>query len=154
MNERSQMAEPDVPSVFAQFSIAATSPDYPDGDPRWREQASVLYRELRQWVDGVAFRHDAIPGTKGSVETVVISLSSAGAAAAMVQIMKLWLDNRRTSRAIEVDGNINGKPIRMRIRSARSDQASFQAFVTELGKAAGQVLADPSAPEVETEDSR
>jgi hypothetical protein len=70
---------------------------YDPDDDRWRLQATALYTELDAVAD--VERHTrAVPGTRGSVEQVVVALGSAGVFTAAVECLRAWLGRDRGRR--------------------------------------------------------
>lgn len=82
------------------------SDDYLPDDDRWRDQVSTLRGELRAQVD-TRDRTRAVPGTKGAIDDLIVSLGSAGAFTAMVECLRAWLARDR-HRRIDVRWDENG----------------------------------------------
>ena len=64
--------------------IEPRNDEYERDDDWWRARVSTLDRELQARVDMVE-RGRLVPGTRGSIEQLVVALGSAGAFTAMVE---------------------------------------------------------------------
>jgi Effector Associated Constant Component 1 len=82
------------------------SDDYGPDDDRWRDQVSTLRGELRDRVE-VRDQGRSVPGTKGTIDELIVSLGSAGAFTAMVECVRAWLARDR-NRRIDVRWDENG----------------------------------------------
>ena len=80
--------------------IEPRNDEYERDDDWWRARVSTLDRELQARVDMVE-RGRLVPGTRGSIEQLVVALGSAGAFTAMVECFRAWL-GRDKSRRIDV----------------------------------------------------
>jgi hypothetical protein len=74
---------------------------YDANDDRWFRQVADFRRSLARETDGVRFEQTQVAGTKGVLESIVVSLTSAGALTATVEFFKAWL-GRDSSRSIRV----------------------------------------------------
>ena len=100
-----------------EIAIEPRSHEYDDDDDRWRNQVIGLYSELRAQVDTVQ-RSREVPGTKGTLDELIVALGSAGAFSATVECLRAWLGRDR-SRRIDV----------------RWDEDGAERFVTLTGDA-------------------
>jgi len=82
-------------------SIQAHSTRYHRDDPKWLDQVSHFFADLRNEVGGVKRQTKPAQGQKGTVETVILALGSAGAFAAAVDVFKAWLARDR-SRCLQI----------------------------------------------------
>src|SRR5690349_6701267 len=73
---------------------------YDPDDERWLNQIRDLYTELRDEVPGYRVESQAVPGTKGIIESVVLALGSAGAFSAAVTCFKAWLARDKWRRLV------------------------------------------------------
>ena len=80
--------------------------EYERDDNRWQAQVSTLDRELQARVDIVEHGR-VVPGTRGSIEQLVVALGSAGVFTAMVECFRAWL-GRDKSRRIDVRWDEDG----------------------------------------------
>jgi hypothetical protein len=80
--------------------------EYGPDDDRWRAQVATLHRELQAQVDTVE-RGRLIPGSKGTIDELIVALGSAGAFTSMVECFRAWL-GRDKSRRIDVRWDEDG----------------------------------------------
>ena len=90
-----------------EMALEPRSGDYGPDDDRWRDHVVGLVSELRRHVD-VDRRGAPMPGTKGTLDELVVALGSAGAFTAAVECMRAWLGRDR-SRRIDVRWEENGQ---------------------------------------------
>lgn len=97
--------ERDTPGAHVVLSIEPLSGSYDESDERWLHQVVDLVDQLREEVGVVQRRHEAAPGKKGAVDTMVIALGSARAFQAAVQVFRAWLarDVSRRMRLVVTD---------------------------------------------------
>jgi hypothetical protein len=74
---------------------------YDPEDDRWQDQLRSFYAELRAEVGTVERRSVPVAGTKGSAETIIVALGSAGTFTAAVEFFRSWL-KRDKSRSLEI----------------------------------------------------
>jgi Effector Associated Constant Component 1 len=84
-----------------EIDLVARNDRYDDEDPRWREQIGVLIGDLRRGTESVRLRRIAVPGTKGAVDQLILSLGSAGVFSVAVQVISTWLSRDR-HRSVEM----------------------------------------------------
>ena len=60
-------------------------------DQRWVAQLSDLYDRLRDDLGTLEVVRTPVPGTKGSIETVIVALGSSGTIYAALEAFKAWL---------------------------------------------------------------
>ena len=115
-----------------QFAIAIEprSHEYDDDDDRWRNQIIGLYSELRAQVDTVQ-RSREVPGTKGTLDELIVALGSAGAFTATVECLRAWLGRDR-SRRIDVRWDEDGVERHVTFSGDNVDAAT----VKEIARAA------------------
>jgi hypothetical protein len=99
------MSDQDATNVF-KLAIEPRNDEYHPDDDRWRDQVASLYRELNDQVDTEQVSV-AVPGTKGSIDQIVIALGGAGVFSAMVECLHAWLGRDR-ARSIDVRWDENG----------------------------------------------
>lgn len=96
---------------------------YYEDDPRWLAQSAALVQELRRETGPVRLRRTPVPGTKGAVDQLVLSLGTAGAFSLAVQLINSWL-SRDKHRSVEIsftDGEGNPRSVRVSAENAGSD---------------------------------
>ena len=77
-----------------EVGLVALNERYDDDDPRWRDQVADLVHELRRETESVQSRRAPVPGTKGTVDQLILALGSAGAFTAAVDVVRAWLARR------------------------------------------------------------
>jgi hypothetical protein len=110
------------------FAIALEprSDDYRPDDDRWRDQVVGLVSELRRQVD-VERRGSPQPGTKGTLDELIVALGSAGAFTATVECLRAWLGRDR-SRRIDVRWEENGEQRYVTLSGEAIDVDSVRAI--------------------------
>ncbi len=110
-----------------ELQIEPVTSRFDPDDDRWRAQVSQLYSGLGDEVGGVRREHVSIPGAKGEIATVILSLGSAGAFTAMAEYLRAWL-GRDKGRSLDVSWTEDGEEHKVSIRGEAMDNASFQAL--------------------------
>jgi Effector Associated Constant Component 1 len=81
------------------LTISAESARYSADDESWLKQSADLYQLLREEVPGCRVETlPPSPGTKGAIDSIIVSLGSAGAFTAVVECWRLWLSRDRSRR--------------------------------------------------------
>jgi membrane-associated two-gene conflict system component 1 (EACC1) len=80
--------------------------EYGRDDDRWRTQVATLHREQQARVETVEGGR-LVPGTKGTIDELIVALVSAGAVTSMVECFRAWL-GRDKSRRIDVRWDEDG----------------------------------------------
>jgi hypothetical protein len=78
-------------------------------DERWLGQAAAFRRELEDAVEGVQTVAVQQPGSKGALDSLILSLTSAGAMTAAAEFFKAWIgraSNRRVKVAFGEGGDL------------------------------------------------
>jgi hypothetical protein len=110
--------------------VEPRSDDYDDADDRWRAQVGTFYQDLSARVD--TFRRGrSVPGTKGTVDEVILALGSSGALTAAVECFRAWLQ-RDKSRSIDVRWDEQGVERHVTFSGDNVDAAT----VKEIARAA------------------
>jgi hypothetical protein len=106
-------------------------------DDRWLEQVDGFADELDQEVGGVARERRPVDGGKGfDLASIVLSLGSAGAFTATVELVKSWLSRDR-SRSVRLSWSETGEVREVELKGSDLDDASFD----EIVRSAAQRLA-------------
>jgi hypothetical protein len=133
------MSESDAPKVL-ELAIEPRNDEYRPDDDRWRDQIALLYRELNAQID-TEVRNRIVPGTKGSIDQIVLALGGAGVFSAMVECFHAWLARDR-ARSIDVRWDDNGTERRVTMTGDGLDIDS----VHEIAKAAAARVGGQSWP--------
>jgi hypothetical protein len=118
----------------------------PDDD-RWRAQVSDLYAGLDREIGGVRREPTRVEGTKGTVDTVILALGSAGAFTAAVEFIKAWLTRDR-SRRLDVSWDVEGRTERVTVSGEAIDNAAIgriaEAVAGRIGERPWPAPTEPS----------
>src|SRR5260221_10678514 len=63
-------------------------------DDRWLTQVSDFARDLERQVGGVSRPTQSLPGAKGGLSSIVLTMGSAGVFTTAVEFFKAWLGQR------------------------------------------------------------
>jgi len=120
-----------------EIELVARNERYDDDDPRWLAQAATLVRDLRRDTEAVRVHRTPVPGTKGAVDQLILSLGSAGAFSVAVQLISTWLgrDRHRSVELTFTDAAGNSRTVRVAAENAGSDAlAPLIMAASELAK--------------------
>jgi hypothetical protein len=78
------------------IGLLPRSDRYDEEDERWREQVADLVHELRVETDAMKVSRTPVPGTKGSVDELILTLGSAGVFTTAVDVLRAWLARDKT----------------------------------------------------------
>jgi hypothetical protein len=120
-----------------EIGLVAHNDRYDDDDPRWHAQTAVLIHDLRAEAGSVRLHRTAVPGTKGAVDQLILSLGSAGAFSVTVQLISTWLkrDKHRSVELMFMDAAGNRRTVRASAANAGSDAlAPLIMAASELAK--------------------
>lgn len=119
-----------------EFRAVPASERYDPDDDRWRDQVNDFYSELDREAGGVDRRREAVEGTKGGVETVILALGSAGAFTAAVQFFRSWLGRDR-SRSLEVSWTDGESTRTVSVKGEAIDDDALEKIATAAAKRIG-----------------
>jgi hypothetical protein len=117
-------------------------------DDRWHTQVSDLYAGLDGEVGGVRRETERVPGAKGSVDTVILALGSAGAFTAAVEFLRAWLSRDR-SRRLDVSWDVDGRTERVTV----SGDAVDTKAIDRIAEAVAVRIGEKPWPSPDTEPS-
>jgi hypothetical protein len=106
-----------------ELGLVARNDRYDDDDPRWLAQAATLVHDLRQDAGPVRVHRTPVPGTKGAVDQLVLSLGSAGVFSLAVQMITTWLkrDRHRSVELSFTDAEGNPRTVRVSAENAGAE---------------------------------
>ena len=116
--------------------IEPRSADYDPDDDRWRAQVGTLHQELAAQVDTYQ-RGRSSPGTKGTVDQLIVALGSSGALTAAVECFRAWLQ-RDKSRSIDVRWDEDGQERHVTFSGDNVDAATVQAITRAAAGTSGR----------------
>jgi Effector Associated Constant Component 1 len=102
-------------------------------DDRWLDQVAGLVSELQDGVGGVSRRREPVEGTKGALDSILLSLTSAGALTAAVELIKAWLTRDR-SRSVKVTWAADGSVQQFELAGSEIDPAAFDQIVRAVSR--------------------
>lgn len=113
-----------------EIQFDATSARFDPLDDRWLSQVTQLVADLRE-VGDVRRRATPVPGAKGDLGTLIMSLGSAGALTAVVEVIKAFV-GRDTGRSVRLTWNGGGGLESFEITGAGVDDAVVDRVVRVL----------------------
>jgi hypothetical protein len=119
-----------------EITLTALSEKYDADDDRWRGQVGELVHQLRTETDAVRLERTPVPGTKGAIDELIISLGSAGVFTAVEQVFRSWLARDKT-RSIQLSYK-DGKGHVQKLQVAASN-ATEDVFAPVLNAVAHQI---------------
>lgn len=122
------------------ISLFPHSQRYEDDDDRWRDQIADLVHELRVETDAVRVSRTPVPGTKGSLDQLVLTLGSAGVFTTAVDVLRIWLARDKTRSVELMYQDREGKEQRL---SVTAEHADDDALAPVIAAVAAQIQAAP-----------
>ncbi|HWC69258.1 MAG TPA: hypothetical protein VG478_14410 [Acidimicrobiales bacterium] len=116
-----------------ELRLEPVSERFDAADDRWLDQIAGLVSELQEEVGGVSRRREPVEGTKGALDSILLSLTSAGALTAAVELLKGWLARDR-SRTVKVAWSADGKLQELELSGAQVDPAAFDQVVRAVAQ--------------------
>ena len=121
---------------------------YDADDDRWRQQVGDFLADLRHEAVEVERRHRPVPGTRGALSEIVVTLASAGTFTAAFEFFRSWL-KRGKGRSLEISFTEGGET---RTISLKGDALDDSAMET-VARAAMQRIGGPGWQTPATEPS-
>ena len=111
-----------MPSTI-EIGLVASSERFDDDDPRWRDQVADLVYELRRQTESVQSRRTSVPGTKGTVDQLILALGSSGAFTLAIDVVRAWLarDKHRSVEMTIIDAEGRQHTVRVSAENAGGD---------------------------------
>jgi hypothetical protein len=106
-----------------EVGLVAINERFDDDDPRWRDQVADLVQELRRETESVQSRRTPVPGTKGTLDQLILALGSAGAFSVAVDVVRAWLarDKHRSVEMTVTDAAGQKHTVRVSAENANAD---------------------------------
>lgn len=117
-----------------ELTITADTGTYDVESAQWRAQVAELHTNLRDEVGTVSLRSEAAPGSKGTIEAVILALGSSGALLVAEHCFRAWLNRDKTRSLTVVWTDDTGKEHKVSVTGERLDQRSFQALTESIGR--------------------
>lgn len=126
-------------SEHALIGFSVRSDRYDSDDDRWRDQVADLLHDLRTQADSLRVTRTPVPGTKGTVDELVLALGSAGAFTATVELFRAWLarDKTRSVDLTYTDGD--GQQQQLHVSATHATDAVFAPVLAAVSAKIGAV---------------
>ena len=116
-----------------ELRLEPVSERFDASDDRWLDQVAGFVTELQDGVGGVTRQREPVEGTKGALDSILLSLTSAGALTAAVELLKAWLSRDR-SRSVKVSWTADGSVQQLELAGSQVDSAAFDQVVSAVVK--------------------
>ena len=110
--------------------VQASSERFDDDDDAWLHQRADLARGTAELPE-VRLVPGAEAGAKGTADSMIIALGSAGAFRAAVAYWRLWLARDRT-RSVELTYSAGGEQQHIVVRGTGMDEEKIEALVRDV----------------------
>lgn len=121
------------PPDSATFKLTVTNDGFASGDERWAARVDSLLDDLRESGGHVRKEVTPVAGQKGGIEEIILALGSSGAIAGAVAVFKIWF-KRAPESAINIDGTIGRKKVKLRITGKNIDDATIREALKVAAK--------------------
>ena len=112
--------------------LEPSSDRYDATDDRWLDQVAGFITELQAEVGTVTLDREPVAGTKGALDSILVSMTSAGVLTASVELLKGWLTRDR-SRSVKVTWSSGGEVQAIELAGSEND-AAIDAIVSAVSK--------------------
>jgi hypothetical protein len=119
------------------IEVSAESGRFDEHDERWLCQVRDFYNDLRIEIPGFRLASTMTPETKGTVDTVILALGSAGAFSSTLECFKAWLA-RDKSRRIRLVWRRDGHKESIELNSGPLDAESLRRLSEAIGQGLGE----------------
>jgi hypothetical protein len=116
-----------------ELRVEAVSDRFDASDDRWLDQVAALISDLHAEVGTVSRQRAPAEGSKGALDSIILSLTSAGALTASVELLKSWLARDR-SRSVKVTWSADGALQELELSGTGVDDAAFEQVVQAVAK--------------------
>jgi hypothetical protein len=122
------------------IGLNVSSDRYDTDDDRWLDQVADLVGELRVETGALEVNRTTVPGTKGTIDQLILSLGSAGVFTTALDVLRIWLARDKT-RSVELSYvDREGKQQRLNVTATHADKDAFAPLIAAV---AGQIEAAP-----------
>lgn len=122
------------------IGLVPNSAQYDADDDRWRDQVADLVRALRIETGALRIERSPVPGTKGSLDSLVLALGSAGVFTTALDVLRAWLARDKTRSVDLTYTDRDGKPQRLSVTATNSGADTLAPVIAAV---AGQIEASP-----------
>jgi hypothetical protein len=114
--------------------LTPNSGRYDLDDERWREQVADLMRDLRVQTEALVVDRTPVPGTKGTFDQLLLTLSSAGVFTTALEVVRIWLARDQT-RSVELTyQDRDGKEQRLNVTAAHADRGTLAPVIAAVAR--------------------
>jgi len=113
--------------------VTAGSDRFDTTSPAWLAQVADLRAGLMRAPTGFRIDSASVAGTKGTADTVVLALPSAGTLSAATACFRAWLARDKT-RTVELRWTEDGREERFVLQADAMDGQSMQELTRALGQ--------------------
>jgi hypothetical protein len=117
-----------------EVEIHLCSSKFDENDEGWISQQRRFYAELRRDTGAASLNSVPQQGSKGSAETIIVALGSAGVFSSAVSLFQSWLARDRTRR-IELRWKRNGQADSFLLEGNNIGEETFARLAVEISKA-------------------
>ena len=122
------------------IGLVPNSARYDADDDRWRDQVADLVRELKVETDALTVARTPVPGTKGSLDSLVLALGSAGVFTTALDVLRVWLARDKT-RSVDLSyTDRDGNRQRLNVTATNSGADTLAPVIAAV---ADQIQASP-----------
>lgn len=100
-------------------------------DDRWLDQIARFQTELDRDVGGVTRQQTPVEGAKGLIDSILLSVGSAGGLTVAVEFFKAWLQ-RDDTRSLTVSWHQSGTVHRIELSGRAADDAVLQRLLRDV----------------------
>jgi hypothetical protein len=122
------------------IGLVPDSARYDADDDRWRDQVADLVRDLKVETGSLTVARTPVPGTKGSLDSLVLALGSAGVFTTALDVLRVWLARDKTRSVDLTYTDREGKQQRLSVTAANSGADTLAPVIAAV---AGQIEASP-----------
>ncbi len=120
-----------MPGIFT-IGVVPRSDRYDAEDDRWRDQVADLSHDLRVQTESLQIRRSAVPGTKGTIDELVLALGSAGVFTAAVDVLRAWLSRDRTRSVDLTYVDDEGRSQHLSVTAANADGEALAPVIAAV----------------------
>lgn len=116
-----------------QLALEPSSGRFEAHDDNWLMQVAALVSDLRSEVGEVTVDRRPKPGSKGTIDSIALSLASAETLTAVVELLRSWLGRDR-SRSMKVSWGPGRAVQSVELSGSGLDDAAFDDLVRAVSR--------------------
>jgi hypothetical protein len=120
----------------SEFRLSTGSERLAPDDERISAAERELWRELMEETDAARIEREAVPGSKGFVDSMILSLISSGALTMALGVLRGWL-SRDKSRVIQLTRVVDGREETFVLKGSGLSDESLARFAAALSGGSG-----------------